>query len=308
MDQDMEMMGEFMDEMFYDKPEKTVEMVESWCTSNHKEYFFSLKSIDTVPSGLYNLCYSQTNGFGIQKLGYKKDDFLHLPSSPHKEIIAGINKFWSNKATYVKYGLSPKRGIILYGDPGCGKTSCIFLLVEEIKSKNGIAVYFNNPDNWIEVARMIRKIEKDRPILCIIEDIDLVIQRFGEDVFLNFLDGLNSVDNVVYVATTNNINNISDRIKNRPSRFDHLYKIEKPNKKDREAYFKHMVHEDDLNLHDMKKLVTDTHEFSMAHLRETFISLYIMRNEYDATLKRLKNKKIVDTPNIGFSMDLDDEE
>jgi hypothetical protein len=292
-----------MNDLLYEKEDKTVEVVESWCTSNHKEYFFNLKSVDSIPAGLYTLCYSQMSGYGVAKMPYNKEEFITLQSSPHDKILEGIKKFWANKETYKKYGLTPKRGIILFGDPGCGKTSCIYLLVEEIKKQNGIAVYFNNPDNWIEVARMIRKIEKDRPLLCIIEDLDLVVQKFGEETFLNFLDGLNSVENVVYVATTNHINNISDRIKNRPSRFDQLYKLEKPKAVDIEAYFTHKVLEEDRELYDIKKLAKDCKDFSMAHLRETFISLYIMKADYDETIKRLKNKKIADTPTIGFGIE-----
>lgn len=292
---------EEMDSYIYDKPEKTLEVIESWCTSNHKEFFFNLKSLDTIPAGLYNLCYSQTNGYGVQKLNHVKEDFIMLPSSPHEKIIEGIEKFWANKKEYIKYGLSPKRGVILYGDAGCGKSSCVYLVIDKIKNdQNGIAVYFNNPDNWIEVARMIRKIEKERPLLCIIEDLDLVILKYGEDTFLNFLDGLNSVDNVVYIATTNNINNISDRIKNRPSRFDVLYQIKKPTVQDAEVYFTSMVLPEDIEIYSIAKLAKDTKGFSMAHLRETFISLYIMKSDYTETITRLKHKKIADTPSIGF--------
>lgn len=301
-------MGEFeMEDLFFEKQEIPLEVIESWCTTNHKEFFFNLKSLNTIPPGLYNLCYSQTNGYGVQKLNYTKEDYISLPSSSHKEIVEGIKKFWANKDTFAKYKLSPKRGIIMYGKPGCGKTVCVYLLAEEIKAQNGLAIYFNNPENWIEVAKMIRKIEKDRPILCIIEDLDLVISKHGENEFLNFLDGLNSVDNVVYVGTTNNINNISDRIKNRPSRFDQLYEIKPPTVDDREYYFEHMIHTEDKELYDIKKLAKDTKDFSMAHLRETFISLYIMKGEYDETLKRLKKKKIADGPAMGFGLDDDDD-
>jgi hypothetical protein len=39
----------------------------------------------------------------------------------------------------------------------------------------------------------------------------------------------------------------------------------------------------------------------MAHLKEAFISLYILKNPYDETIKRLKNKKIADE-RIGFDI------
>lgn len=184
----------------------------------------------------------------------------------------------------------------------CGKTSLIYLLVDEIKKRNGISVYFDVPDNWIEIAKLIRKVEKERPILCIIEDIDLIIARHGEESFLNFLDGLNSITNVVYVATTNNLSSIPDRIKDRPSRFDKQYEIKKPTDQDRKIYFETKLLEEDKKKYDLKKLVKDTRNFTMAHIKEVFISLYILGNDYNEVIGRLKKSKITDS-SIGFNLD-----
>lgn len=275
--------------------------VESWVTLDHKSFFFNFKSVETIPAGLYSMTYENAHGYGLSIMEYKSEDFFHLPSLPHKEILNDLQKFWDNKQKFIDYNLNPKRGIILYGKPGCGKSSMIYLLVEEIKKRNGICVYFDIPDNWVEIAKLIRKVEKDRPILCIIEDIDLVINKYGEDVFLNFLDGLNSISNVVYVATTNNLETIPDRIKDRPSRFDKKYEIKKPNEEDRRLYFKNKLLPEDLKKYDLNKIVKDTHNFTMAHIKEVFISLYILGNSYNEVISRLKKSKITDN-SIGFDL------
>lgn len=277
--------------------------VESWVTLDNKNFFFSFKCVETIPSGLYSMTYSDSQGYGLSKMDYKGEDFFHLPSLPHEQIINDLQIFWDNKEKFIKYKLNPKRGIILHGDPGCGKTSLIYLLVEEIKRRNGISVYFDMPDNWVEIAKLIRKVEVERPILCIIEDIDLVIQKFGEEGFLNFLDGLNSITNVVYVATTNNIENIPDRIKDRPSRFDKKYEIKKPDDRDRELYFKTKLLPEDLEKYNINKLVKDTKNFTMAHLKEAFISLYILGNDYTEVISRLKKSKITEPSRIGFDLE-----
>jgi AAA+ superfamily predicted ATPase len=279
--------------------------VESWVTLDNKNFFFSFKCVDTIPSGLFSMTYNDSQGFGLTKMEYKSEDFFNLPSLPHKKIVSDLNIFWDNKQKFINYNLNPKRGIILHGDSGCGKTSLIYLLVEEIKNRNGISVYFDVPDNWVEIAKLIRKVEKERPILCIIEDIDLVIDKYGEEVFLNFLDGLNSITNVVYVATTNNIERIPDRIKDRPSRFDKKYEIKKPNEEDRKLYFETKLLPEDLTKYNIEKLVKDTKNFTMAHLKEVFISLYILDNEYKEVIERLKKSKITEPSKIGF--DLNDE-
>jgi GTPase SAR1 family protein len=280
--------------------------VESWVTSNNKDFFFSLRCVDTIPSGLYAMTFNDNNGFGLSKMDYKSEEFFHLPSLPHKEIIKDLEIFWNNKQKFIDYNLNPKRGIILHGDPGCGKTSLIYLLVETIKKRDGISIYFDVPENWVEIAKLVRKVEKDRPILCIIEDIDLVISKYGEESFLNFLDGLNSITNVVYVATTNNLEKIPDRIKDRPSRFDKKYVIKKPTEGDRKLYFETRLLDADKKKYDLKKLVKDTKDFTMAHLKEVFISLYILDNPYDEVISRLKKSKIMDNA-IGFDLNGDDE-
>lgn len=277
--------------------------VESWVTLDNKNFFFSFKCVDTIPSGLYSMTYNDSQGYGLSKMDYKGEDFFNLPSLPHEQIVKDLQIFWDNKEKFIKYKLNPKRGIILHGDPGCGKTSLIYLLVEEIKRRNGISVYFDMPDNWVEIAKLIRKVEVDRPILCIIEDIDLVIEKFGEEVFLNFLDGLNSITNVVYVATTNNIEKIPDRIKDRPSRFDKKYEIKKPDDSDRELYLKTKLLPEDLKKYNINKLVKDTKNFTMAHLKEAFISLYILGNDYNEVISRLKKSKITEPSRIGFDLD-----
>jgi GTPase SAR1 family protein len=280
--------------------------VESWVTTNNKDFFFSFKSIDSIPSGLYGMTYTDNNGFGLSKMDYKSEEFFHLPSLPHKQILNDLQAFWNNKQKFIDYNLTPKRGIILHGDPGCGKTSLIYLLIEEIKKRNGISIYFDVPQNWIEIAKLVRKVEKERPILCIIEDMDLVIMKHGEEPFLNFLDGLNSITNVVYVGTTNNLEKIPERIKDRPSRFDKKYVIKKPTDSDRALYFETKLIEADKKKYDLTKLVKDTKNFTMAHLKEVFISLYILDNPYDEVIKRLKNSKITDN-SIGFDLEQSDD-
>jgi len=76
------------DESDKEQLEQLLPKVESWVTTNNKDFFFSFKSIDTIPSGLYSMTYTDNNGFGLSKMEYKSEEFFHLPSLPHKQIVA----------------------------------------------------------------------------------------------------------------------------------------------------------------------------------------------------------------------------
>src|SRR5258705_13886621 len=71
------------------------------------------------------------------------------------------------------------------------------------------------------IPEIFRVIEKDRPLVIIFEDIEnLCTGGSTETLLLNVLDGLDQLENVVYLATTNYIEKLKERIMNRPSRFD----------------------------------------------------------------------------------------
>lgn len=119
-----------------------------------------------------------------------------------------------------------------------------------------------------------------------IEDIDAVLETENESNFLNLLDGVDSPENVVYVATTNYIDNLEPRIVNRPSRFDRKLHIGMPPAAARELYLKTLF--DRLEKKVPDKWVGDTNGFSIAHLKELFISTQILDNSYDKSLQELK--------------------
>lgn len=98
-----------------------------------------------------------------------------------------------------------------------------------------------------------RVIEPNRPILCIIEDIDgLVEDSYYETALLNILDGIGQMENTIYLGTTNFPEKLKERILNRPSRFDRRYEIKQPNDELREYYFRKKLTEDDLKSIDIK--------------------------------------------------------
>jgi SpoVK/Ycf46/Vps4 family AAA+-type ATPase len=125
------------------------------------------------------------------------------------------------------------------------------------------------------------------------------------------LDGINQIEKVVFLATTNYPEKLGPRIINRPSRFDKRFKIGYPNEESRRIYLEHLIGKDNidsLNI-DLQKWVVDTHEFSLAHLKELFTAVVILGDNYEDSLECLNLMKEeapdsfqdVDRKDFGFS-------
>ena len=98
---------------------------------------------------------------------------------------------------------------------------------------------------------------------------------------------------VVFLATTNYPDKLVHRIINRPSRFDKRFRIGFPTAESRRVYFEHIIGKeniDDLNI-DLDKWVKDTDKFSIAHLKELFVAVVILDDQYEDVIETLSAMK-----------------
>ena len=282
-----------------------------WSILTNDEFAPALSTVKKLPAGLYEIIWNQSMGQAtFKKQAMNIDELYHLPSPEIQSILDDIQTFWNKRDQYKKYNFVHKRGILLWGEPGCGKSGIIQLCVKSlIENEGGIVINIKDEDDfrfYVDNISTLRKIEPERPLIVILEDIDALAgeDRYSTTKLLNVLDGVKQIENVVYIATTNYPDKLEERISNRPSRFDKKYKIEKPTSNDRKLYFESILTEEDKTLYEVDKLVKDTEKYTMAHLKEAFISLYILKNDYTETIKRLKNSKIADEK-IGFNFSED---
>src|SRR5258707_7883419 len=85
--------------------------------------------------------------------------------------------------------------------------------------------------------RKFRDVERQRPMVCVFEDIDAIIEQNGDSDLLQWLDGNHQVDKAVNLATTNYPEKLDPRIISRPRRFDRILRIDAPDARMREAHF-----------------------------------------------------------------------
>lgn len=248
------------------------------------------KTQQTIPPGVYQPAYSNTLGEYLKCISFRNDELLLFPDPIYVEIINSIKSFWAKREYYNKYEFTYKRGVLLYGEPGCGKSciisQCISYLVQQL---DGIVVNITNSDQlqiFSDFLPNIREIEPNRPIITILEDLDALVQRRSSSV-LNLLDGVKQVDNIIYIATTNYPELLEERILNRPSRFDRRFHIGTPSAEVRKFYFQNKIKSEDLKNLDLKKWVSETEGFSIAHLKELIISVFVLDFTFEYSLAQL---------------------
>lgn len=262
--------------------------VRRWAASD--TYFWAAKqTFDELPAGLYKCGEAPGIGCYLDKQPVRTDTLLVLPDEVSATVLSEFTQFWTLKKSFLEHGFLHKRGFMLWGPPGSGKTSLIQLMIQTIIEKmNGIVVYIDHPQIASRCLQMARKVEQDRPFICVLEDLDALVEKWGENEYLSLLDGESQVNNVIFVATTNYPEKLDKRFVDRPSRFDTITYVGMPNSDARKAYFeaKTKLTADDLDL-----WVRKSEGFSIAHLREMIISVNCFGKSLDATVKRLSLMK-----------------
>lgn len=242
---------------------------------------------DNLEPGVYIPGISMSLGPFLRKVMIKSDDLVHLPDDASDVVLAHIDEFWSLKDRFDELGYLHKRGVMLYGPPGGGKTSTVIQTVRKLVSLGGIALISDYPPATSACLNMVRSIEPSRPAVVVMEDIDDTIRYYGDRVITELLDGEASVDNVLYLATTNYPERLPPRLVNRPSRFDIIQFIGMPSEIARREYLKNKA-KTLLSPSELDSWAKKTEGLSIAHLKELIVLVFIYKNNLDESILRMK--------------------
>ncbi len=270
-----------------------------WGTTPEGSVFWGTSNIEeSIPPGLYKCMQRDDVGPCFGKIEIETDELIQLPDMICNEVIDQIQQFWSDrvKDAMKKRGFLHKRGILMFGEPGSGKTCTIQILVQMLMANGGLAIYAEDPHILSNCLQLLRRIEPNRPIIVILEDFDTLTERDRrENNWLAVLDGEAQIDNVVFLATTNYIEQLDKRLVDRPSRFDVIVPVPMPTAKARAAYIRHK--EPELTDDDLFEWVQASAGYSIAHIKEMMLSILCYGKTLEQTCARLNTQRNRDFKN-----------
>lgn len=201
----------------------------------------------------------------------QRKDIL-LEETVKTDIFRSIDEFFLESGTFYKeYNIPYKRGILLYGSPGNGKTTLVKSIAGSVSAP---VVYWQITEytTSYSIKEVFSTVNKMAPMVLIIEDIDSMPEE-ARSVFLNTLDGATSKEGIFLIGTTNYPEQIDPALINRAGRFDRAYEIKQPGDALRSEYLRKkglslFVDEDILF-----SLTKKTKGLSIAQLNELYMSI-----------------------------------
>lgn len=213
-------------------------------------------------------------------------DDLILADEMKAIIRQDFATFLDSEDRYGRLGIAWRRGALLIGPPGNGKTHCVRALVKEL----GIASlyvqslshhYYTAEQMWQIVFERARGL---RPCVLVLEDLDSLVNDENRSFFLNQIDGFEQNHGLIILATTNHPERIDSAIMDRPSRFDRKYHFNLPSLEERSLYLanwqRSLASETGWQSDQVLMVAQATEGYSFAYLKELVISSVMswMRN------------------------------
>ena len=202
---------------------------------------------------------------------------LILPEPLRSEVERDLPHFFASREMYERHGVPWKRGVLLIGPPGNGKTHAVKAMINRLQVP---CLYVKSLDGCEGEHASIRHVfwraRRSQPCVVVLEDVDSLINGKNRSFFLNELDGFAANTGVVVVATTNHPERLDPAILDRPSRFDRKFYFELPGAEERLLYARRWneLLRPETRLGDglLSETAARTAGFSFAYLKELFVS------------------------------------
>ena len=171
-----------------------------------------------------------------QRRPMPKSDLI-LPEATFADLRRQVIGVALNRERLRASGQHLKRGLLLHGPPGVGKTHTVRYLIGELDDTTVVELTGDTLPAIKEACSIARTLQ---PAMIVVEDVDLIAEqrdRYGGETpllftLLNEMDGLAEDSDVVFLLTTNRADLLEPALAARPGRVDQAVHIDLP---DREA-------------------------------------------------------------------------
>jgi len=169
-------------------------------------------------------------------------------------------------------GVTARRGILLHGPPGTGKTFACRYLCHKLE---GVTRIFVTGSSLLNISSIFSFARLLQPAVLFLEDVDLIFASREINLYstalgdlLDQMDGLRSHENISMVLTTNSIDRLEAAIKDRPGRINQCVFMGAPAPKQRRLFIEHQLARYDAGKVDLDRLVAYTEGATQAFLKE----------------------------------------
>ncbi|RXI62606.1 ATP-dependent metallopeptidase FtsH/Yme1/Tma family protein [Clostridium tetani] len=200
-----------------------------------------------------------------------------------KESVQDVIDFLKNPKKYESYGARMPKGIILYGEPGTGKT----LLAKAIAGEAGVPFYALSGSDFVQVyvgvgasriRQLFKKARNHKKVVIFIDEIDAIGKKRSNskngnsderdqtlNALLTEMSGFNESEGIVVIAATNRLDMLDDALL-RPGRFDRHIEVNLPDISAREKILSLYCENKPIKNFNIKDFAQKTAYFSGAKL------------------------------------------
>merc|ERR1712013_235771 len=276
----------------------------------------------------------------LDSMAVNQDHFRHAlgvsnPSSLRETVVEVPNTTWDDigglegvkrdlkelvqypvehPEKFEKFGMSPSKGVLFYGPPGCGKTLMAKAVANEcqanfisVKGPELLTMWFGESE--ANVRDVFEKARQAAPCVLFFDELDSIAKSRGMSVgdaggagdrvmnqLLTEMDGMGAKKSVFIIGATNRPD-IIDTALMRPGRLDQLIYIPMPDLPARESILKAVLRKSPVSASvDLGHLARSTEKFTGADLTEICQSAckLAIREEIERDMERERMKQEAD--------------
>ena len=195
---------------------------------------------------------------------------LVISDELQKQLDRDVYKFFTPKVKrlYKRLKVPYRRGVLLHGPPGNGKTSLIRMIGGRLPKVPFMLLRSDREVDDRALRRIVDRWQKQAPCALVIEDLNWLLKHVDVGAFLNLIDGVERQDakGLLLLATTNYPEQLDPAVNNRPGRFDVTIELPNPDERLRREFLDRTLPEvaEDVRA----KAARKSDGLSFAHLRE----------------------------------------